>query len=373
MDKVKKLIVSASTLALLAGPYGMAMPAFGSASCNNTSGDDHSYQECESHDDDSFTKTSSNAGVSALVVDFRLANNGNNNQDGNEDENEMVVDDADAESSTVGFVAVNETEFEAGGNSAESSNEDATDHSTQVSSSTDDDYAKVNNSNEGVDMFGLNVAVANNGFNSQSGNEDENQMTVKDADAYAESGLAIGSNYASINTGGSASSNNSVADDHSYQEAESHDDDSVIVSNKNAGVEGAAVVVAVANNGGNNQDGNEDENEMVVKDSSAEATSEMYLGVNETNVTTGGNSAEATNTGATDHSTQVSSSTDDDYAEVHNSNEDVSGSSVNVAVANGGLNSQSGNEDGNKMTIGKASASGKTTVVIGTNQTTVSE
>lgn len=373
MNKIKKLIVAASTLALLAGPYGLAVPAFGSAGCSNSGADDWSSQTCDAHDDDGFTHSNSNSGIGALVIDIRLANNGFNEQNGNEDENEMEVDDASAESATVGFVAVNETEFESGGSSADASNEEATDHSSQSATATDDDSASVDNSNDEVHVVGLNVALANNGFNSQSGNEDENKMEVNDADASAFSGFAVGSNYTNVDTGGSSSASNSTADDHSSQTSSASDNDKVGVKNSNSGLSGSATVVAVANNGFNSQDGNEDENEMEVTDSSADASSEMYLGANETEVTTGGSSADASNEGATDHSSQSAAATDDDVAEIHNTNENVSGSSVNVAVANGGFNSQSGNEDGNKMKIGKASASGTTTVVIGTNQTTVNE
>lgn len=95
MDLIKKLAMGASIAAMSLSLY--ATPVFAEATASNSNVSDDSFADADATDDDTVVVTVDNTDDSDIENDDLFdANTGGNTQSGNEDNNSLTTDDADA-------------------------------------------------------------------------------------------------------------------------------------------------------------------------------------------------------------------------------------------------------------------------------------
>lgn len=234
---------------------------------------------------------------------------------------------------------------------AEATNTDVTQDSFADSESFDNDDVKVEVKNIDTDMTNLDFAFANSGLNTQDNNEDGNDLTADNADAWYRTDNFLNVNEVSGHDGALASNDN--ISDNSDGDAYAEDNDKVEVKNENIDTDFFNLTASVANTGLNSQSYNEDGNSLMV--GSAESFALTSNVVNH-NIVEGGNgsSAVASNTDVTNNSFADSEAYDNDDIKVSNKNYDTKVVNITASVANSGGNTQDNNEDGNTMQTGSS-------------------
>lgn len=251
---------------------------------------------------------------------------------------------------------------------ADASNTNITQDSFADVEASDNDSLKVDTKNLDTDFVNIDASLASSGLNDQSGNEDGNDLTTKEADAWYKTDNFLNVNEVSGHDGALAS--NSNISDNSDGDALAEDNDKVDVYNTNEDTLLFNLTASVANSGFNSQDNNEDGNNMLVGAADSFALTSNV--VNHNLVSGGdGSSAEASNSNISNDSFADAEAYDNDQIKVSNVNKDTDVINVTAAVSNSGLNSQSGNEDGNDMTVGDSSSVSVASNYVNVNETKV--
>lgn len=247
-------------------------------------------------------------------------------------------------------------------------NTDITGDSFADSEAFDNDNVTVASSNVDQDLLNIDVSLASTGLNTQSGNEDDNTLHASNAGALYET-----SNFMNVNevtgTDGATASNSDISAG-SDGDALAEDNDKVSVTNYNYDTDVFNLTAAVANTGLNSQDNNEDGNWLTSGTAGSIATTSNVVNHNKT-VGGSGTTAMATNSNITGDSFADSEAYDNDHIYVTNTNKDTDFTNITAAVSNSGLNSQSGNEDGNTMTTGNTGATTTASNYVNVNHTEV--
>lgn len=246
------------------------------AVASNSNISDGSDGDAVAEDNDYVDVKNSNEITFLFNLTASVANSGLNTQDDNEDGNSMLVGSAESFALTSNVVNHNVV---SGGNSssAVAANSSISGDSFADADASDNDTIKVDNRNYDTKVINVTAAVSNSGGNSQSNNEDGNDMTVGDS-----SSTSIASNYVNVNEtkvgGSSATATNTNISDNSDGDATAEDNDRINVKNENEVTTVVNVSASVSNSGGNTQSDNEDGNSMTT--GSAQATGQTTNVVN---------------------------------------------------------------------------------------------
>lgn len=362
MNVLKKIAVAGATVTLALGTY--AVPVFAAAESENTDITNDSYADAKSYDDDKVKVSVDNSNSTLFNFDAALANSGLNEQSYNDDGNDLSTEKGEAWFKTDNFLNVNETKGTGGAHAANDGISDSSDGDAEAS---DNDHVYVRNENTNTSAWNLTASIANTGLNSQDYNEDGNSLAAGRAESIALTSNVVNHNKLVVGgEGSSAHAMNSDITNDSYADAYASDDDHIFVKNVNEKTTVKNITASVANSGVNSQSDNDDGNELTTGKAESVAVASNYVNVNETKV--GSEGAMASNTNVSDESYADSESSDNDHIKVSNENTNTTVTNVTVSVSNTGGNTQSGNEDGNTTSTGKASATGQTTNVVNANQ-----
>lgn len=249
----------------------------GGASASNENISNSSDGDAKATDNDDVDVKNKNKDTTVWNLTASVANTGLNSQDYNEDGNSLVAGGAESLAVTSNVVNHNKLTVGEDGSSATAMNSNITNDSFADSYASDDDKVKVSNKNEKTFVGNVTASIANSGGNSQSDNDDGNDMTTGQT-----SSVAVASNYVNVNEtkvggGGAQASNNNITQD-SFGDAKASDDDDIDVKNENKDTTVTNVTVSVSNSGSNTQSGNEDGNTM--NTGSAQATGQTTNVVN---------------------------------------------------------------------------------------------
>ncbi|MBI2029706.1 hypothetical protein HYT02_04775 [Candidatus Gottesmanbacteria bacterium] len=362
MNLVKKIAVAGATVTLALGTY--AVPVFAAAEGTNEGITNDSFADAKAYDDDEVKVKVKNEDTDFFNFDSALATSGLNEQSYNDDGNNLTTESGGAWFKTDNFLNVNETTGHGG---ALAANEDISNSSDGDAKASDNDHVRVKNENKHTTVWNLTLSIANTGANTQDYNEDGNSLIAGGAESLAVTSNVVNHNKLIVGADDSSAiaMNSNITND-SFADSYASDDDYVKVYNKNEYTVVGNVTTSIANSGGNSQSDNDDGNDMTTGQTSSVAVASNYVNVNETKV--GGGGAQASNNNITQDSFGDSKASDNDYIKVKNENKDTTVTNVTVSVSNSGDNTQSGNEDGNTMTTGDASATGQTTNVVNANQ-----
>ena len=339
---------------------------YADAEADASVGDDgtaYSYTE----DNDNFVVENDNVESGLFNLDLGIGVSGFNSQDGNDDDNSLGTGDSEGTAESENFLNsnVSEIEDEEGEGTADSEAEVGED-GTAYAYAYDNDTVTVTNGNNGrIHNFSFGLAIS--GLNSQSGNDDGNEMDTGDSDAMAETLNELNSNWTMVGGSNSAHATATVGDDGTAY-AYAKDDDTVLVENTNS-ADLLNISAAVAVSGLNSQSGNDDDNSLDTGDSTAESSANNFVNSNVTVVGSGSGSATADASVGEDGNAN-SYSYDNDSVTVSNDN-DAEVMNVSAGVAVSGGNEQSGNDDGNTLSTGSSSGSSCSSNTVNSNWTAI--
>jgi hypothetical protein len=218
----------------------------------------------------------------------------------------------------------------------------------------DNDNLSFDNCNFG-ELENFDMGAGNSGFNKQSWNDDENDMTTGNADGWASSDNFLNSTIGSIEDADdeTAHASATVGEDGDAT-ANASDNDEITVRLHNRG-ELFNVTVGVANSGMNKQSHNDDGN--LIETGDADAMAGALNEVNSSWLVLGGNDGGAhalAEVGDDGNANAMAQDNDSLHLSVRNS---AGVDTMSMALANTGMNKQSHNDDDNVLTTGGAQAS----------------
>jgi hypothetical protein len=362
--KFKKLVAATAVSALVFANVASSTYAAADASASvEDDGDAYTYSD----DSDEFVVDNEQNGWLANY-DLGIGVSGGNTQGWNDDENDMSTGSADGWGASDNFLNSNVSVIEDTDQGSSTSDAMVGEDGNASAVAYDNDEVRVeNDNNAGLENLTLGLAVS--GYNTQSGNDDGNDMDTGNSDAMATALNEVNSNWTMIGGSHSAHSTAEVGDDGDAY-AYSEDNDFVRVRNTNdARVSNASLAFAVS--GGNSQSGNDDDNSMDTGRSTAESNASNFVNSNVTVVGgENGNGSSTANAEVGEDGNASSFSYDNDEVRVNNSNE-AEVENVSVAAGVSGGNTQSDNDDNNSMTTGSASGGSCSTNTVNSNWTVI--
>jgi len=347
------LATGAAITALLLNPVSLV---FASSDATATVAEDGT-ATTYTNDGDNFTVVNNNGGAGVANLDLGVGVSGLNDQSGNDDENSLGTGPADGFGDSDNFLNTNVTE--ANSSVGEDGDADATAY--------DNDVVTVRNTNTG-DIDNMTLGLALSGFNTQSDNDDGNQLTTGDSTAMAAALNEVNSNWTTVGGSNSAHATASVGEDGTATTF-AQDNDVLVARNTNtAVVDNLSVAVAVS--GWNDQSGNDDDNSLATGSSTADSSANNFANTNVTVVEGGDGGSATADSSVGEDGDADATAYDNDTATVTNTN-DASIDNVSAGVAVSGGNTQSGNDDGNTMTTGSSSGSSCSTNTANSNWTAI--
>ena len=362
--KLKKFLATGLALAGLLLNSGVVLAGADAVATTGDDGTAYAYTE----DNDNFKVENKNEKGDLFNLDLAAGVSGFNSQSLNDDDNSMGTGDSEGLAGSENFLNSNVSEIEDSSEDGSATSEaEVGEDGDSTAYAFDNDEVTVKNGND-ADVDNLTFGLAISGFNDQSDNDDENEMTTGETLATASAFNEVNSNWTTIGGSHSAHATALTGDDGTaYAYAE--DNDEIKVKNKNE-ADLLNVSVAVALSGGNTQSRNDDGNSLDAGPSTANSSATNFVNSNVTVVgdSDGGSSTADATVGEDGDSTSYAF--DNDKVEVKNDN-DADVTNVSVAAGVSGGNTQNGNDDGNSMTTGDSSGTSCSSNTVNSNWTAI--